>query len=162
VFFCSPQNFSGDTFCGTNSSYWFRIVMSINPTCDPNFPLPPSVNCNTSTVAPGGTALITGTVTPGTNPTSTGLAVTGDLSSLGGPAAQAFFDDGTHGDVTAGDNIFSFAFTVSASQGDGSSPVPLVVTDAQGRSGTCTASVVVDVGELPGTAAPVDGPGAIS
>ena len=68
---------------------------------------------NPSTVAAGGSTLLTVAVTNGTNPTSTGVTVTGDLSSIGGSATQQFFDNGTNGDVTGGDNIFSFSATVA-------------------------------------------------
>ena len=54
------------------------------------------------------TTLLTVTVTPATSPASTGITVTGDLTSIGGNASQQFYDDGTNGDVTAGDNVFSF------------------------------------------------------
>ena len=64
---------------------------------------------NPSTVTSGGTTLLTVTVTPGTG--STGIAVTADLSGIGGSATQAFYDDGSNGDVTPGDNVFSFSTT---------------------------------------------------
>src|SRR5947207_2136539 len=44
----------------------------------------------------GNPAVLTVSVTPGTNPASTGLAVTGDLSAIGGARAQAFEDEGSH------------------------------------------------------------------
>jgi hypothetical protein len=50
---------------------------------------------------------LTVNVTPGLEPSSTGLAVTGDLTTIGGAPNAPFFDDGTNGDVTAGDNIFT-------------------------------------------------------
>src|SRR5262249_8802058 len=59
----------------------------------------------------GDPILLTATVVPGTLPASTGIQVSGNLSTIGGSAMQSFFDDGTHGDVTAGDNIFSFVVT---------------------------------------------------
>ena len=51
---------------------------------------------------------------PATNPPSSGLAVNTDLTVIGGAANQVFFDDATHGDLTAGDDIFSFQATVAA------------------------------------------------
>ena len=62
----------------------------------------------------GSSTLLTVTVTPGLNPASTGIGVTADLTAIGGSASQQFFDDGTHGDVAANDNIFSFQATVPA------------------------------------------------
>ena len=67
-----------------------------------------------STVTAGGMTLLTVNVTPGTNPTSTGITVNGNLSTIGGLASQPFFDDGTNGDATAGDRVFSFRATVAA------------------------------------------------
>ena len=67
---------------------------------------------NPATVQAGSSTLLTVTVTPGLNPTSTGIVVTADLTAIGGSASQSFFDDGTHGDATANDNIFSFQATV--------------------------------------------------
>jgi predicted extracellular nuclease len=37
--------------------------------------------------------------------------VAADLSTVGGSAAQTFYDDGTNGDETAGDNVFSYSLT---------------------------------------------------
>ena len=65
-----------------------------------------------ASVAAGGSSLLTVAVTPGANPASTGLAVACDLTAIGGSATQTFFDNGTNGDVTAGDGTFSYAATV--------------------------------------------------
>ncbi len=79
--------------------------------------------------APTGTSvLFTVTVTPGANPTSTGITVTADLSSIGGSAAQALFDDGTNGDVISGDNVFSFLATL----GGGTSSEPCCMDHPEG------------------------------
>ncbi|QQS08073.1 MAG: hypothetical protein IPK69_08655 [Phycisphaerales bacterium] len=81
-----------------------------------------------------GSTLLTVNVVPGASPTSTGLAVTADLSAVGGSATQAFFDDGTNGDVTGGDNIFSYFYNVPVT-GGGNFSLPFTVTDAESRSG---------------------------
>jgi predicted extracellular nuclease len=99
-----------------------------------------------STVLPGGSTLLTVTVTPGTNPTSTGLAVTGDLTAIGGSATQTFFDNGTNGDVTAGDNIFSFNATVAMATTPGAKSLPFTITDAQARMGSGSISLTVSAG----------------
>jgi uncharacterized protein len=96
-----------------------------------------------ATVAPGGTSLLTVTVTPGTNPASTGIAVSADLSAIGGSATQSFFDDGTNGDVTAGDNVFSFSATISAATAPGAKSLPASISDAQSRTGSATISLTV-------------------
>src|SRR5215213_5703503 len=61
-----------------------------------------SMAANPTTVTPGGITLLTVTVIPATTPPSTGITVTGNLTNIGGSATQAFFDDGTSGDTTAG------------------------------------------------------------
>jgi hypothetical protein len=57
--------------------------------------------------------LLTVAVTAGTNPPSTGLEVTCDVSAIGGSSAQGFYDDGTNGDLTAGDNTFSYSTSIA-------------------------------------------------
>lgn len=89
---------------------------------------------NPSTVQAGGTVLLTVNVTPGTNPTSTGIAVTGNLTSIAGSAAQTFYDDGTNGDQTAGDNVFTYQATVGAGTASGAKTLPITITDAQSRT----------------------------
>lgn len=84
----------------------------------------------------GAGTLLTVTVTPGASPASTGITVTADLSTIGGSATQAFFDDATNGDVTAGDNIFSFQATATGTPA--SLSLPATIADAQSRSGATT------------------------
>ena len=93
--------------------------------------------------SPGTPSLLTVVVTPGANPPSTGLAVTGDLSPIGGSASQAFYDDGTHGDVTTGDDTFSFQATVSRSTTAGAKTLPASITDAEARSGAASIALTV-------------------
>src|SRR5436853_5594528 len=93
-------------------------------------------SANPSTVNPGDTTLLTVQVMPATNPPSSRLAVNTDLTVIGGAANQVFFDDATHGDVTAGDNIFSFQATVAAATSTGNKSLPVTITDAQSRTGT--------------------------
>lgn len=90
----------------------------------------------------GDGVLFTVNVTPGTVPNSTGLAVTANLTAVGGSSAQAFYDDGTHGDVTAGDNVFSYATTIG-NVAPGSKLIAAQVTDAQGRNGNAQATYTV-------------------
>lgn len=78
--------------------------------------------------------LLTVAVTPAGNPANTGIAVTANLTPIGGSAAQIFYDDGTHGDATAGDRVFSFNVTVPSNTSPGSLTLNASITDAQGRS----------------------------
>jgi hypothetical protein len=84
------------------------------------------------------------TVTPGANPASTGLAVTGNLSAIGGSATQSFFDDGVQGgDVVAGDNVFSYFATVASGTLPGNVSMPITITDAQSRSGNTSINLTI-------------------
>lgn len=93
-----------------------------------------------ASVIQGGTTLLTILVTPGANPTSTGLTVTGDLSSIGGSATQAFTD--------AGNNTFSFSAVVDATTTPGSKTLPISISDAEGRSGSATITLAVTTAPL--------------
>lgn len=108
-------------------------------------PANPSVTgaANPTAVAQGASVTLTATVIPGLVPNSTGIAVTGDLSAIGGSATQQFFDDGSNGDAVAGNNVFTFLTTVPGATSTGIKSLPLGVTDAQSRTGTGTISLTV-------------------
>lgn len=112
--------------------------------CNPTGPGPLSAagQAIPSTVNQFGSSLLTVTVLPGTNPSSTGIAVAADLSGIGGSSTQAFVDDGTNGDVTAGDNIFSYTATPATA---GAFSLPVKVTDSQTRSATASIALTVVV-----------------
>ena len=94
-------------------------------------------------VAVGDTTLLTVAVTPATGPISTGLAVTCDLSAIGGSATQPFFDDGSHGDATAADDTFSFEATVGTGTASGSAQLACSISDAQSRTTGATIALTV-------------------
>jgi DNA/RNA endonuclease G (NUC1) len=93
-----------------------------------------SLSANPKTVIPGGNTLLTVSVIPATTPPSTGVTVALDLQSIGGAASQTFFDNGTNGDVTAGDNVFSFLATVAPNTPGGTAPIAGAAADGQGRT----------------------------
>jgi hypothetical protein len=95
-----------------------------------------------SMVLAGDPTLLTVAVTPGTCPPSTGLTVVCDLSSIGGAATQAFHDDGTSGDATAGDNIFSYTAIVPDTTPDGAKSFPCTISDAEGRTGSASIKLI--------------------
>src|SRR6185369_2899499 len=88
-----------------------------------------------NSVLPGETSTLTVSVTPGSNPTSTGLAVTADLSSIGGSATQQFFD--------GGNNVFTYTATVASLTTPGVKSLPFTVSDSQGRSASGSISLTV-------------------
>ena len=94
-------------------------------------------------VAPGQNALLTVSVTPGSNPPSTGIGVTTDLTTIGLSSTQMLFDNGTNGDTTPGDNVFSYLVTVPANQTNGSRSFLSTITDAQARSATTSIALLV-------------------
>ena len=96
-----------------------------------------------ASVLPGGSILLTVTVTPGANPTSTGIAVSADLSAIGGAPSQTFFDDGSHGDLRPNDSVFSLSATVSVSTTPGSKMLPASIADQQNRLATTTIPLAV-------------------
>ncbi len=106
-------------------------------------------SANPSSVAQGASTKLTVSVTPGTNPASSGLAVTADLSSIGGSATQAFFDDGSNGDITPGDNIFTYQATVSPGNSLGPKSIAVTITDAQSRTGNATINLTVTASSTP-------------
>ncbi len=82
----------------------------------------------------GNNVSLTVSIYPGLNPPSTGLAVTCDLTPIGGVAAQAFYDDGSNGDAVANDNTFTFATAVGSSLSPGPISLPCSISDSQSRS----------------------------
>jgi len=116
-------------------------------------------SANPASVIASGTTLLTVLVTPGASPTSTGITVTGNLSSIGGSATEPFFDDGTNGDVTAGNNTFSFSTTVNVATTPGTKALPISISDAQGRSGSATITLTVTAAPLNLSIHDIQGPG---
>jgi predicted extracellular nuclease len=139
------DNNSADFIVGApnprNSLYPFAAIGLANPTA----------------ILPGEMSLLTVTVTPGTNPASTGITVTCNLGGIGGLSTQPFYDDGTNGDLTAGDNIFSFVTTDTA---PGTQTLPCTFADGQGRAGITTISLtlltVIPIGTVNGAVGDTD------
>lgn len=103
-----------------------------------------AMNANPTTVSPSQTTVLTVTVIPATTPASTGITVSGNLTNIGGSATQAFFDNGTNGDVTAGDNVFSFAATIPAGTAGGTKNVSAVASDAEARTASVNVNITVN------------------
>lgn len=85
-------------------------------------------------------------VTPGANPTSSSIGVSADLSSLGLSSSQGFRDDGSQGDASAGDGIYTAAATLPASVAAGSRSLSARISDAQGRSSSAMFGFTVQTG----------------
>jgi hypothetical protein len=116
------------------------IALTVTPASTP----PTGVGAaDPSSLQEGNTTLLTVTVTPGSNPTSTGIGVVGNLNAIGGSLTQPFYNDGTHGDATAGDAIFSFQTTVANGTPPGAKSLPATITDAGARSSTAMIGLTV-------------------
>ncbi len=120
-----------------------RNMASPLGSCDLGSILQVSGSANPGTLAPGATTLMTVTVIPAITPPSTGITVVGNLSPVGGSATQTFFDNGTNGDVTANDNIFSYSYAVPANQIGGNFVITAVAADAQARTASANFNLVV-------------------
>ena len=115
---------------------------------------------NPASVSAGGTTLLTVSTTPGTNPSSAIVSVAADLSAIGGSSTQPFFDDGSNGDATPGDGIYSFSATVTAGTASGAKTLPATITDALARAGS--ASIALSVSLPPLSIMQIQGHGASS
>jgi hypothetical protein len=123
-------------------------------------------------------ALLTVSVEEGANPVSTGVSVVADLSSLGLSSSQAMYDDGTHGDIIAGDGRYSYLATIAPAASPGAANLSFSVSDAQGRSSSGSFGVTVlaapaadqwdeafaggDAAPMPGGTIPIDGSGPLN
>jgi Bacterial Ig-like domain (group 3)/Lamin Tail Domain/Divergent InlB B-repeat domain len=96
-----------------------------------------------STLDPASNTLLTVRVTPATTPPSTDISVNANLTSIGGSATQQFYDDGTNGDATAGDNVFSFQATVAPNITTGAKSIVATITDAQTRTATAPITLTI-------------------
>jgi endonuclease G len=99
---------------------------------------------NPTFVTPGNSTLLTVTVVPATVPPSTNITVVGNLFTIGGQQTQPFFDDGTNGDATAGDNVWSFLATVPVGQSGGVVPIAAAAADAQGRAVPMSLNITIN------------------
>jgi hypothetical protein len=108
-------------------------------------------SANPNSLQAGGSTLLTVAVAGGTNPLSTVLAVTADLSLIGGSATQQFFDNGTNGDATTNDNVFSFLAAVGSGTAPGSKSLPVTISDAESRASNTSISLTVQSPPAPST-----------
>ncbi|MBI1765440.1 MAG: lamin tail domain-containing protein [Acidobacteria bacterium] len=120
-----------------------RNIASPLAPCSTSTPPTGNASAAPNPVLTGAGALLTVTVAPGANPPSTGITVRGDLTGIGGAANQTFFDNGTNGDATANDNIFSFQAAIPANLTPGLKVLPITLADAQSRTSSTNISLQV-------------------
>lgn len=126
-----------------------RNTSNPTSTCNLGGTLQAGIQANPNVVSPGGNTLLTVTVIPATTPPSTGITVVGNLTDIGGPVTQSFFDNGTNGDTTPGDNVFSFLAVIPTGTTGGVRNITAVAADAQSRSVNLNQSITVNA-PLPG------------
>ncbi len=135
----TDNNFSDFTIVAPNP----RNITSPAGSCNLGGLLQAGGTVTPTTIAPNAAALFRVSVVPATTPASTGIAVVGNLSNIGGSAAQTFFDNGTNGDVTPNDNVFSYSYTIPTNQAGGTFSVTAVATDAQTRTANVSFSLTI-------------------
>ena len=146
---------SGGTVGVTGTRAGYEVVWVRFDVASPVQPTPIVVTGRVGTVVkqpdPYAAAPFTGVVlalvVPGDTPVSAGMAVTANLTALGGPSL-VMTDDGAYPDVAAGDNIWSTLVDGTAIAA-GTYSVPVTASDAQGRSTTGAATLVVRNGIVP-------------
>ncbi|WP_089410350.1 choice-of-anchor X domain-containing protein [Granulicella rosea] len=132
------KNKCGNSFDNAND-FMLGFINFANSTTTPDpCPLGNQMSVTTAAATPATVGILdpvtfTTSVTPATNPASTSIAVTADLSNLGLSAVSPFYDDGTHGDKTAGDGVYSLS--TAATSGAIGTVTGLIVSakDAQGN-----------------------------
>ena len=87
--------------------------------------------------------LLSVAVTQGSAPASPITGVTANLTSVGDGNAQAFFDDGSHGDLVAGDNTWSFSYQIPQGLVLGAKTIPVSITDGLSRTGSAAIGLTI-------------------
>jgi len=129
----------------TGPGEWIGIDDIVVTATSPPSPLSGVGMASPSTVAPGHTSLLTVTVTPASFPASTGIVVSCDMTAIGGSAVQPMFDDGTNGDVTPGDNVFSLQAVVAPATTAGPKTLPAIISDQQAHQSLASIGVIVEI-----------------
>ena len=124
--------------CHAGYKYYYRTAKDIAKPTNPIVSNPKAFPTN---VANDGTepSLFTAQVV---DPNEDLSSVVIDLSPLGGSSSQAMYDDGTNGDIIAGDGIYSYLLPGTA-MGVGNKTLTITATDGLSHIGTGQAMLVV-------------------
>ncbi len=140
------QDFVGADF-GSISSASITVVASAAPVPPSGTAAPLRIVRNPD-IGGLGSGVLRVTTAGGANPASTVTGVRANLTSIlgAGHASDQLFDNGTNGDLVAGDGIYSVRVTAPALLADGDYPVSFVVSDnrvpPRTGTGSTTATVV--------------------
>jgi len=77
------------------------------------------------------------------------VSVFADLERLGGARSAPMYDDGTHGDIRADDDVWTLTFTVPADVLAGSKKVDIIAEDSTGLQAEETLNLYVEQANLP-------------
>lgn len=141
---CQDTDNNSSDFTGTTPSAPKNNASPVNVCGGGGTSLFAAISANPTTVSPGGNVFFAVSVVPATTPPSTGITVVGNFTNIGGSATQNFFDDGSNGDVTAGDNIFSFLAAIPAGSSGGIRNITAVASDAQARTVNLNQSITIN------------------
>jgi endonuclease G len=141
---CQDTDNNSNDFANTIPGAARNTASSFNVCSGGGTTLFAAIAANPTTVSPGANVLFTVTVIPATTPPSTGIAVVGNLTDIEGSATQTFFDDGTNGDVTAGDNVFSFSATIAVGSVGGTRAITAIASDAQARTVNLNQGIIIN------------------
>jgi hypothetical protein len=104
----------------------------------------------------GGVCIIGDTITFTWDNTTDGNTdegtVIADLTNFGGSSTQMLYDDGTNGDASGGDDLYTYDYTVAADNDEGTNTFNLTVVDTAGNStGPVASSDTAPVDNVPPT-----------
>ena len=137
-----------------NNASDFEVKSSSSPrnadpaNCVPQVTLGIVASLAAPAVEQGQPLTVFASVSPATVPLSTGIAVTGDLSAVGGSATTPFADNGVSPDLIANDRTFTAEVLVPAGNPIGPRQITLTATDAQSRQKSHSVAVNVTLPAL--------------
>ena len=146
---CQDTDNNAVNFAGTVPSAPRNALTTPAPCSGSGTTLFAAISASPNAISPSGNTLLTVTVIPATTPPSTVVTVVGNLTQIGGAADQQFFDNGTNGDVTGNDNVFSYLAMVPTAIAGGNRLIVVVAADAQGRTVVMQQTLTINA-PLPG------------
>jgi hypothetical protein len=129
-----PESNNHNGICGhchSGSFYIYRPPVDVPKPVNPKVLLPRPVPSNI--VNDGASPVLLTVVAVDPNGGLTSVEI--DLSSVGGSATQAMYDDGTHGDITAADDTYSYLLS-GTTVGVGNKTLAITAEDSDNNTAT--------------------------
>jgi hypothetical protein len=139
----------GETYYYSAFAYDWAGNYSAGAQAQVTLNVPPSVAANLplySSQAPDGAVVFSALCTDIDGSISATTGVTIDLTPIGGSSSQALFDDGTNGDMTSTDDVFTFVVQVATATPKGIKSFTITATDDDAAQ--ATGMVEIDVNDL--------------